>query len=358
MIPVYANLKADSLFYRQNYLLGIKMKLRNFFKLISAAVIFLSAAGCSKKQKVPELVWQTDFEAAKKIAAENNKGIMFLFTGSDWDRYSNKFKKNVVESEQFLIKYADDFVFLNFDFAEREFNAAYLPRNDSQEEADRIEKAQKDFAERDYIARDIYSVTQYPTVLFLSQEGWYLDSVIYTEETSTFTGFEKACHSAQIEKLSSLAEKVRKSSGIEKAGAINELYEATPAIYLAPLRDLIASYPEYDPENKTGNLGKFEQAKAYFDAYEELVHGRDAAAVYVTVAENKDNHLNEAERQNIYFMAALVELQEGKDTGSYDYGAIVDYLQEAYDCDPNNEIGPDILYQLEKARQQYKAQTK
>ncbi|MCR5218466.1 thioredoxin family protein [Treponema sp.] len=326
-------------------------------KLTAALALVFAVSSCSKKvQKVPELVWHEDFEAAKKAAAKENKGIMLLFTGSDWDKYSKKFKKNVVESEKFLIKFANDYVFVNLDFTEKEFNAAYLVRERTEEEQQRHEELQRRFFEKEHLGRDVYNVNQYPSVFFLTQEGWYLDSIIYTDEVSTFEGFEKTVHYDQIKKLSACADKIRESSGVEKAEAVNTFYETIPPVYISSITDLIENFPAYDPENKTGYLGKFEQAEAYFEAYALNSKGEDASVVYIKVAEDVTNHLSAAERQNMYSMAVLVKLQLGKDTGKYDYEGIINYLQKAYDIDPQNEIAPDILYQLEKAKQVYREQ--
>ena len=45
--------------------------------------------------------WQTDFEEAKKIAAEQDKNIIIVFSGSDWCAPCIKLDKNIWQSEAF-----------------------------------------------------------------------------------------------------------------------------------------------------------------------------------------------------------------------------------------------------------------
>jgi thiol-disulfide isomerase/thioredoxin len=39
--------------------------------------------------------WQTDFEEAKRIASEQNKNIIIVFSGSDWCAPCIKLDKNI-----------------------------------------------------------------------------------------------------------------------------------------------------------------------------------------------------------------------------------------------------------------------
>ena len=45
--------------------------------------------------------WQTNFEEAKKIATEQDKNVVIVFSGSDWCAPCIKLDKNIWQSEAF-----------------------------------------------------------------------------------------------------------------------------------------------------------------------------------------------------------------------------------------------------------------
>ena len=67
--------------------------------------------------------WQTDFEAAKKTAAEQNKLILLNFSGSDWCAPCILMRKNYLESEDFGAFANDHLVLVNADFPRKSKNA-------------------------------------------------------------------------------------------------------------------------------------------------------------------------------------------------------------------------------------------
>jgi thioredoxin-related protein len=84
-------------------------------KIILGITLFISSLGFSQN-------WQTDFEEAKKIAADQDKNIIIVFSGSDWCAPCIKLDKNVWQSEVFKTEAAKDWVLVKADFPRKKAN--------------------------------------------------------------------------------------------------------------------------------------------------------------------------------------------------------------------------------------------
>ncbi len=79
--------------------------------------------------------WETDFEAAKKKAAEENRNILLVFSGSDWCIPCMKLEKNIWKSKAFIDDSDQHFVLLRADFPKHKSNAL---SKEQQERNDRL----------------------------------------------------------------------------------------------------------------------------------------------------------------------------------------------------------------------------
>jgi thioredoxin-related protein len=77
---------------------------------IATAAVFLVPASFA------ETVWETDIEAAKKKAADEDKDLFINFTGSDWCEFCITLKKTVFGTTDFLDGAAEGFVLVEVDF--------------------------------------------------------------------------------------------------------------------------------------------------------------------------------------------------------------------------------------------------
>src|SRR5574343_1606938 len=66
--------------------------------------------------------WQNDFEAAKKIATEQDKNIIIVFSGSDWCAPCIKLDKNIWQSEVFKKEAAEEWVLVKANFPRKKAN--------------------------------------------------------------------------------------------------------------------------------------------------------------------------------------------------------------------------------------------
>lgn len=104
--------------------------------------------------------WGTDFEAAKKQAAEQKKPILVDFSGSDWCGWCIKLEKEVLSQDAFKAYAKDNLVLFLADF----------PRKSKLPEAT---------TKQNEALMDKYGVKGFPTVLLLDAKGELLGQTGY-----------------------------------------------------------------------------------------------------------------------------------------------------------------------------------
>lgn len=122
------------------------------------AAIFL-AAGLAA---LADDAWLTDFDAARKAAAEKKLPVFALFTGSDWCPWCVKLDKEILSQKAFL-DYADKNLIL--------FKADF-PRRKKVDPA--LQKA-------NHALREKYGVKGFPTVVLVNADGSVVGTIYYEE---------------------------------------------------------------------------------------------------------------------------------------------------------------------------------
>ena len=190
--------------------------------------------------------WSSDFEAAKKQAAETKKDLLIDFTGSDWCGWCIKLNKEVFSQDPFKAGVKDKFVLVELDYPQdkSKLSAATLKQNEE-------------------LAK-IYPISGYPTILLTDADG----------KPYATTGYEAGGPEAYVKHLDELRAKkavrdesfatAAKASGVDKAKAL------VAALAAMGLEDgLIANFygdvaeqiKAADPKDETG-FGKASAAKA------------------------------------------------------------------------------------------------
>lgn len=72
--------------------------------------------------------WLTDYDAAMKLAREQNKQVLLNFTGSDWCGWCIKLDKEVFSQKEFLDYAAKNYVLVKLDFPRRTQLSSKLQR--------------------------------------------------------------------------------------------------------------------------------------------------------------------------------------------------------------------------------------
>lgn len=130
-------------------------------KLATTTVLMILAISANAQE------WLTNFEEAKKVAAEQDRNIVLVFQGSDWCAPCIKLDRDVWSTKEFQDFARDHFIMLQADFPRKKQNA--LP--DEQQEHNRK------LAER--YNRNGY----FPFVVVLDQEGRVLGETGYKKMT-------------------------------------------------------------------------------------------------------------------------------------------------------------------------------
>lgn len=123
--------------------------------IIGAAVLAaVLLCGCNQKAVAADSsgIWKTDYDAALKQAAAENKYVLVDFSGSDWCGWCMKLEKEVFSRKEFIDYAQDNLICVLLDFPRRKD----LP------------KAQKD---ANQALLDQYQVQGFPTVLILNPQG-------------------------------------------------------------------------------------------------------------------------------------------------------------------------------------------
>jgi protein disulfide-isomerase len=127
-------------------------KMKKLF--ICLAVLGLAAAGFAAEG------WLTDFEAAKKQAAEKNLPILADFSGSDWCGWCIKLDNEVFSKDVFKAYAQDNLVLFLADFPSRK-------------------PQPEDVKKQNEILQKEYGIRGFPTVLLLDAEGKVLERTGY-----------------------------------------------------------------------------------------------------------------------------------------------------------------------------------
>ena len=101
--------------------------------------------------KKAEIVWLTDFEAAKKQAAAENKPILMFFTGSDWCIWCQRLHEGVLDKPEFA-DFSRKLVLVELDFPQQK----QLPAELKKQNAELAEK---------------FKVDGYPCTVVLNPDG-------------------------------------------------------------------------------------------------------------------------------------------------------------------------------------------
>jgi len=122
-----------------------------------------------------ESLWLTDFEEAKKAAAERGVPILVDFTGSDWCGWCIRLKAEVFTQEVFLAYAKENLVLLELDFPmKKELPEALKEQNEA--------------------LREKFRIRGFPTILLLDAEG----------EELARTGYRRGGPEGYIEHLKEL----------------------------------------------------------------------------------------------------------------------------------------------------------
>lgn len=322
---------------------SVRLMVAVFAALVATTMAF---SGCSKKETS---AWKTDYEAAKKTATKQKKNIFLLFSGDDWDGQSAKFKENIANTQDFISTMGKDYVLVNLDFSQKEYEATNIDEaKATKEEKKNAEKVKKVYEEKERISQ-LYNVQSYPAVYITTPQGYVIATIPYDDTITTTNDYAAKVteQSEAVKKFTDLANAVASSKKIEKVNAIDALYEETDPAYRNLLENLMREVLTLDKENTTGLLGKYEMQIAYIDA---VAKARDqdvegAAKVFTDACDK--GHFDNSQKQEAYYTAAYVLAASNNEN----YDEMIDLLNKAFNADPKNEHADEITQTINAVKQ-------
>jgi thioredoxin-related protein len=201
--------------------------------------------------------WTSDFEAAKKQAAESKKDLLIDFTGSDWCGWCIKLVDEVFKHDAFKDGVKDTFVLVEIDFPK-----------DKTKVSDEV-RAQNEKL------NDLYGIEGFPTILLTDDKG----------RPYAKTGYQKGGPEKYVAHLNELRTKkaardeafaaAEKAEGLDKAKALiaaldaMNLSEAAVATFYG---DVVERIKAADPDDATG-FSKKAAAAGRLKAFQEELQG-------------------------------------------------------------------------------------
>ncbi len=229
--------------------------------------------------------WMTDFEAAKKKAAAENKDLLVDFTGSDWCGWCIKLVDEVFNHDSFKKGVADKFVLVELDFPKDKSNIS--------------EATQKQNAE----LQSKYGVQGFPTILLLDAKGRPFARTGYQaggpEKYLTHLDELRAVRISRDEALTA----ADKLEGVPKAKALVAVLKTLPEDQLGQYSDITEQIAKLDPAGETGFVAKQKRkdamAKLEGDINAAMQAGQTDGAIALVDKFIADNKVEGEEKQTL-----------------------------------------------------------
>ena len=245
--------------------------------------------------------WTSDFEAAKKQAAEQKKDLLIDFTGSDWCGWCIKLNDEVFKHDAFKDGVKDSFVLVELDFPK-----------DKTKVSEEVRAQNEKLSEK-------YGVSAFPTILLTDAEG----------RPYAATGYQAGGPEKYVGHLNELRKKrtardeafaaAEKAEGVDKA---KSLITALGAMQLedkmiaAFYGDVIQRIKEADPDDSTGFTKKAATAgrlEAFKSELEKLGSKQDMDGALKLVDQTlKEGGFETEDTLQIMMMRAVIYAQQEK----------------------------------------------
>lgn len=236
--------------------------------------------------------WMNDWEAAKKLAAEQKKDLLIDFTGSDWCGWCIKLDKEVFSEDAFKAAAKDKYVLVALDFPQRK----ELP----EAEREQNEKLQAAFA-----------VEGFPTIFLADSQG----------RPFARTGYQPGGPEAYVKHLDELTSAkskrdealaaATKEEGLDKAKALKQALDSLPDELgtLEAYAGIVEEIKSLDEKDTLGLAKAAANRKALSDLEQELqklARGGDREGIPTRVDEFLKQHpMDGEERQKVIFMKLM-----------------------------------------------------
>ncbi len=265
-----------------------------------------------------------DMDAAKKQAAEQNKGILIEFTGSDWCPPCKALRANVLNTPEFIAEASKNFVLLELDYPQQK------------PQTPEVNAANKGYAEK-------YAIDGFPTVVFADADGKPMGGFVGGRDKA---GVLAAMGDAMKSKEAIKAAEAKVAAAVTddaKLTALAELLKTVPSEYVDGFyADAKKQLMDLDTEDKTGyraaeaHKTKVESQKKEIANYLKLqISGGSSPEKMLEAVKaypDRDKLVPEVAQQFL-----LVEFELTMNTADVDGGLAI--LSKIIEIDPKSEFG-------------------
>lgn len=225
--------------------------LRGLRAAVSVAALF---GGFSMSVFAAGEGWMNDWEAAKKLAAEQKKDLLVDFTGSDWCSWCKKLDKEVFSEDAFKAAAKEKYVLVALDF----------PRSKELPEAEKAQNAKLQAA---------FAVEGFPTIFLADSDG----------RPFARTGYQPGGAEPYVKHLAELTEAktkrdqaladAGKAEGLDKAKALKAALDSLPDEIgtLEPYSPVLDEIKTLDKDDTLGIAKAAATRKAISTLEEELI---------------------------------------------------------------------------------------
>ncbi len=195
-----------------------------------------------------------DMGLAKKLAAEQNKGILIEFTGSDWCPPCQALRANVMTKEDFITEASKSFILLELDY----------PRKKTQDNGVKM-------ANRAHAGQ--YGVRGYPTVVFADKDGRPFGSFVGgMPKDKVLAAMNDALKQKELIAAAE-AQAAAATTDEAKITALLNLLKLIPDNYADSFyKEVKETVKKLDPQDKTGIRAAEERAARYRKEMDEFRH--------------------------------------------------------------------------------------
>lgn len=275
--------------------------------------------------------WVTDWEQAKKQAAEQKKHLLVDFTGSDWCSWCIKLKKEVFDFAEFSDEASKHFVFVELDY----------PRDTSGMSEELLAQNER--------LKDEFGIEGYPTIFLTDASGRPYAQTGYQAGGPVKYVEHLAELKADGAKLADLAAKAEEAKGLDKAKALDAALEAVPEdlhrFYAAWMEQVVA----LDAKNEAGLKEKYEpklkaiallpKKQALMNTLNEKLQARDFDAALAAIRSFRSDNadaVTPALSHELFFYEAIVLDSSGKTAEA------ITALESAKQADPESPMNPRV----------------
>ncbi len=294
--------------------------------LLFSSLVVLLLAGCDRGQET----WITDLDTAAAQAQDTGKGILLVFTGSDWNEESKIFAESLF-TEEFFATGSKEFVLCNIDILQDE------------------ELLDKETREKNYQLAQSYAVQQIPAFYLLTADKDIYGTFTTEAETTTIESLyeQTASYSEDRDRIVSLKQKIAESEGLEKAGYMDEFMEMVSPQQRESYRHYVEEITQLDADSTAGLKPKYLLQLQYMKAVDLYQEGNLAEAGEGFFELARGELLDPAKKQEALYMGTYMYAM----SETIEAEKLIRWLEEAIAADPENPGVEQIVNTIEQIKQ-------